>query len=110
MSAKGKSKKFRTFADEAGKLVKTRFGKKLADYQAVEVWPQAVGPDIASRTIAKGIKSGILLILVETKVWLTQLTILKKELIRKVNEKLGEEVVKDIRFFEKIDKISGRKR
>lgn len=107
MSKKGRSGRFEPLGQAAQRFLEKRMGNRLASYEAVRVWPDAVGSDIASRTVALGIKSGILHILVSNKVWLTQLTILKRQLIEKVNARLGEEMVKDIKFVEKRTEIPG---
>jgi len=110
MSRKGKQGRFETLGTALRRLVESRFGERMREYEAVRVWPEAVGAEIARRTVALGIKSGILHVLVSTKVWLTQLTILKRKLKDKVNEKLGEEVVTDIRFIEKVEKVPKRRK
>lgn len=82
-------------------MVERRFGEKLAAYDALKAWPRAAGEEISKRSVALGIKSGILYVSVSTNVWLTQLTILKDKLIARINQELGRKVVKDIRFSRK---------
>lgn len=98
MSAKGRSGRFRELGKAAGDLLEHRFGKKLAEYDAVKVWPEAVGPNIAKRCVAIGIKSGILWVVVPNHVWLTEMKTLKRKLIENITKKLGKKVVKDIKF------------
>jgi predicted nucleic acid-binding Zn ribbon protein len=105
MSKKARSGKFESLADVARRLLEKRMGQRLAAYDAVKVWPRAVGEHIAKRCIALGIKSGILYVSVPNNVWLTELRVLKKQLIESVNEKLGKNVVRDLSF-----KIGVRKR
>lgn len=98
MSKKVRSGKFESLGDAARKLIEKRMGHRLAAYDAVKVWPQAVGEHIARRCIALGIKSGILYVSVPNNVWLTELRVLKKQLIESVNNQLGKQVVKDLSF------------
>jgi predicted nucleic acid-binding Zn ribbon protein len=98
MRGKGRSGRFETLGQAAQRVVKGRLGKRLGECDAVKVWPEAVGQRVAQRCVALGIKSGILYVAVPTSVWLTELNALKEKLIRKVNEKLGDEVVKGIKF------------
>ncbi|MQY70918.1 DUF721 domain-containing protein [bacterium] len=98
MSGKERSGRFEDLGQALQRVIKGRLGKRLASYDAVKVWPRAVGPEIAKRCVALGIKSGILYVAVPTNVWLTELSALKEKLIQSINEKLGKEVVKGIRF------------
>ena len=99
MSGKARSSRFKSLKDVASELLDARLGSRLADYEAVKVWPEAAGSKIASRCVALGIKSGILHITVPTSVWLTELKALKNKLITNVNKKVGRDVVKDIKFI-----------
>jgi len=98
MSARGRSRKFKRVGEAAEGFLDSRFGNALAEFEAVKVWPEAVGPSIASRCVAIGIKSGILWVLVPNHVWLTEMTALKRKLIENLKIKLGRTVVKDIKF------------
>ncbi len=99
MSSKARSSKFKSLKEAASEILNSRLGSKLADYEAVKMWPDAAGAKIASRCVAMGIKSGILYVTVPTNVWLTELKALKNKLITNVNTRVGREVVKDIKFI-----------
>ncbi|MBN2380124.1 DUF721 domain-containing protein [candidate division WOR-3 bacterium] len=98
MSKRERSSRFEPLGEAAEDLLNLRFGDKIAEYEAVKIWPEAVGEKIASRCIAIGIKSGILWVVVPNHVWLTEMKALKKKLIERVAERLGRKVVKDIKF------------
>lgn len=98
MSKKARRGRFESLGSAAQRVLDKRLKKQLAEYQAVEAWPDAAGQDISKRCIAMGIKSGILYVSVPTSVWSTELNALKRKLIAKLNDRLGQEVVKDIRF------------
>jgi len=72
--------------------------KKLQEYEAVERWEEIVGQQIGRVTSATGITKGVLFVRVRTGTWRNELTMRKREIIRKINLVLGEEIVTDIRF------------
>ncbi len=63
-----------------------------------ELWEDAVGKAIAENTRPEAFKGKELLVYVNSSVWLHQLRFLKKDIIIKVNEALGADLVKEIRF------------
>lgn len=97
MLKKARQGRFERFGLVAQSFLEKKVGEGLREYEAVRLWPEAVGAEIAKRCIALGIKSGILYISVPTHVWSTELSALRKTLIRKLNDKLGKEIVKDIK-------------
>lgn len=77
-----------------------RFGlrKKLREYEAVIQWEGLVGEQIAKVTKAVKIEQGVLTVRVNNGPWRNELVLLKGELIKKINDALGEVIVRDIRF------------
>ena len=71
----------------------------LRGWQALNEWPHAVGPQIARRSHAVRFQDGVLWIEVEGSVWLHQLTVLKRDLIRKLGERTGPDTIRDLRFI-----------
>ena len=74
-------------------------GIKLQEYNAVVYWEKVVGLPIAKVTKATKIKKGVLFVQVKTGTWRNELTLRKKEIIDKINNLIGIDVVKDIRFL-----------
>ncbi len=72
--------------------------KKLNEYRAVTEWETIVGEHIARESSAARISQGVLVVRVRTSTWRNELTLRKKEIIKKINETLGGEIVKEIRF------------
>jgi len=72
--------------------------RPLKEHRAVELWPQVVNEQVSKHTTPIMIKNGILTVLTSSSVWAQELRYTKKEMISKLNEKIGEEVVRDIRF------------
>ncbi|MBN1398342.1 MAG: DUF721 domain-containing protein [Bacteroidetes bacterium] len=72
--------------------------KKLVEVDAVVHWEEVVGKKIAQMTEATRITKGVLFVSVKTSTWRNELTIRKKEIIEKLNNFIGKEIVKDIKF------------
>ena len=62
------------------------------------LWENAVGDVIAKNTKPEAFKGKLLLVLVSSPPWMHQLQFLKKDIINKVNQTLGKELVQDIKF------------
>jgi predicted nucleic acid-binding Zn ribbon protein len=77
----------------------------LDAYRLWQQWKDVVGPAIAENTRPEAIKGKLLLVHVSSAPWMHQLQFLKPELIEKLNETIGKEVVGDIRF--KIGPMNG---
>ena len=79
-------------------LEKLGLSQGLHDYQVLERWPDVVGPKIAEVTVAERIRDGKLWVSVSHPAWRNELTFMKRELIGKINEAVGDNIVKDIIF------------
>jgi len=73
-------------------------GKKLHEQDVFEVWATVVGERIAKVTSPARIVKGVLLVNVKTGPWRNELAMRKKEIIDRLNESLGENIVRDIKF------------
>ncbi len=97
-----KKKKIKGFEDIGTVLKKVLADfQKSADYGLIQVWniwEMAVGPVIAENTRPAAFKGKILLVHVTSSVWTQELQFLKKDIIGKVNEKLGADLVEEIKF------------
>ena len=76
-------------------------GIKSALHQesAVTLWGAVVGRAVSSVTKAEGVDSGTLVVRVESSVWRQELHMQKKEMINKLNKKIGTKVIREIRFI-----------
>ena len=63
-----------------------------------QYWKDIVGPAVAENAQPEAIKGKSLLVNVSSAPWMQQLQFLKPELIEKLNETLGKEIVGEIRF------------
>ena len=71
---------------------------KLIEYTIAEKWEDIAGKIIASHTYPAGLHHRILYVIVDSSVWLQELTFYKKDLIEKVNNHFGKNIIKDIHF------------
>lgn len=69
------------------------------EQRLLEIWQKAVGPQISVQTRPDRLKRNTLFVKVSSSVWMQQLHALKKEIIEKVNQPLGKELIKNIHFY-----------
>jgi predicted nucleic acid-binding Zn ribbon protein len=72
--------------------------KKIKEYDAIIYWDSVVGKQIAKMATATSITQGVLFVHVKTSTWRNELTLRKKEIIDKLNNVVGINAVKDIKF------------
>jgi len=71
----------------------------LRGWEAVTGWSEAVGSQIARRSRAARFHDGILWVEVDGSVWLHQLTMLKRDLLRRIQERSGAGSVRELKFI-----------
>ena len=71
----------------------------LNQESAVILWSVVVGKVVSSVTKAERVESGTLVVSVESSVWRQELHMQKKEIINKLNKKIGTKAIRDIRFI-----------
>ena len=79
--------------DESG------FKKAIDQEDAVFIWGEVVGKNISAVTEATGVDKGTLVIKTESATWRQELHMQKKEIINKINKKIGSIAIKEIRFI-----------
>ena len=72
--------------------------ERATGWRAVSEWPALAGERIARRSRATGYRDGILTIEVEGSAWMHELGYLSRDLVRRANQHLGAEVVREMRF------------
>ncbi|GAA2375679.1 DUF721 domain-containing protein [Nonomuraea africana] len=60
-------------------------------------WPEIVGPDLAAHTKPEAFEDGEVIIAADSTAWATQVRLLARTLIRRLNEELGEGTVKKVK-------------
>lgn len=73
-------------------------GQRIHQLKVLDLWPDVVGQQIAKVTQADRIDRGKLTVRVSTAAWRNELVFLKKQIIVKLNQAIGDEIVKDIVF------------
>jgi predicted nucleic acid-binding Zn ribbon protein len=70
--------------------------KRIKEGEIWLVWEDAVGSRIASHAQPAAFRDGTLTLTVDSAPWMQQLSFLKHEIVAKVNDQLGEGMVKDL--------------
>ena len=71
----------------------------LDQENAVVLWGVVVGNVVSEVTKAEKVEAGTLVVRVETSVWRQELHMQKREIIKKLNKKIGTNAIKEIRFI-----------
>jgi predicted nucleic acid-binding Zn ribbon protein len=66
--------------------------------EILRVWREAVGESVALNARPEALKGNSLLVYVSSSAWMQQLRFLEKDMIRKINEAAGPDLVREIRF------------
>lgn len=61
-------------------------------------WEGVVGPQVAGVTQVESVRDGVLFVRVKNSVWANELTLLKEDMLRRLNSKLGGRILTDIHF------------
>lgn len=70
----------------------------LLEYRAVQSWPQAAGSAIAAHTTACFVREQALWIEVRTPALRTQLSMMRQQLVRRLNDIVGSTIIYDLKF------------
>jgi predicted nucleic acid-binding Zn ribbon protein len=99
MSRKKDNKGFEHIGDVIPNVLKTYRCESDGNLAQVwHFWDHAVGEAIAANAQPEAFKGNILLVKVNSSVWLHHLQFLKANIINKLNDALGEAVIKEIKF------------
>ncbi len=80
-----------------GSILKVRgLQGRLSEYRILEQWEETVGMVIARHARPQSVRGKKLLLSVDSPAWMQQLSLLKPEIIEKVNRGLGKNVIVDI--------------
>ena len=89
--------------ERVGKSIERYFdaaglSRPLRGWMAIDVWPDVVGERVARRARPTGFQEGRLVVEVDSPAWVSELGYLKRDLIVKINQRLGEAVIREIQF------------
>lgn len=71
---------------------------RAAGWRAVSEWPALAGEFIARRSRATSFRDGVLTVEVDGSAWMHQLSFQKRELVKRANEHLGAQSVREVRL------------
>jgi predicted nucleic acid-binding Zn ribbon protein len=81
------------------KILHSHVPRTAAEITRIDrMWDKIVGEIIAENTRPAALKEKTLLVYVNSSPWLHHLHFLKEEIVRKVNDTLGEDLIEDILF------------
>lgn len=75
--------------------------QRFKEQEVLALWPDVVGPDLASRTVASRIDKGVLYVRVDHGAWMQELHFIEKDLVRKLRAAAPGVDLKRIRFSAK---------
>ena len=78
-----------------------RFGidSAIAQNRALNIWNEIVGDTVAKNTQPDRVEHGVIIVKVSSPTWRQELYFQKKEIIQKINNTIGKNVIRDIRFI-----------
>ena len=79
-------------------LEKSGLAARLKGWDAIHLWAEVVGPTPAARSRAVAFESDRLIVEVDGAVWMAQLSYLRRDILKRLNARLGGEIVQDIQF------------
>jgi predicted nucleic acid-binding Zn ribbon protein len=81
-----------------GALHRLNLDARMKGYAAWMVWDKAVGDTIAQQAQPAFMRGGVLFVKCSSSAWMQQLQFMKGQICAQLNQLLGKEVIKDIRF------------
>lgn len=80
-------------------LKKNNLWQGYLQHLLVEEWATIVGSNLAGFSDAKEVRNGVLIVVVQDSVWAYHLSLMKPEIIKKLNNYVSSRVVQDIHFI-----------
>ena len=72
--------------------------KKLSEQRAVAEWSDIVGRRVAEHARALRVDNGRLFVEVDSPVWSQELTLMKRNILRQINDRIGRKAIDNIHF------------
>lgn len=70
--------------------------QKVREHSAAGYWPEVVGEAFARHARVEKIDNGRLFVSVESAAWRSEIMLRREEILQRLNERLGAEVVKEL--------------
>jgi hypothetical protein len=85
------------FSTTLSRILKARgLEGRLHEYRIFASWDRTVGPAIARHARPRTLRGRKLALIVDSPAWMQQLTLMKPEIVEKLNRALGRETITDI--------------
>ena len=81
-----------------GFLQGQELAQMLRPHLAKARWAEVVGPQVSGVTQVSAVRDGVLIVRVKNSVWANELTLLKDDMLRRLNAALGGRVLTDLHF------------
>lgn len=79
-------------------LSSLNLGFRVKQHRIWDVWNSVVGDAIARQAQPQQIRAMVLWVTVSSSTWMQQLEFMKRQIVERINERMGEKVISDIRF------------
>jgi predicted nucleic acid-binding Zn ribbon protein len=95
-----KKRKPRSISDVVTDVLKqSGVADRISQAKVIPEWPQLVGPQISRVTEPLSVtRQGTLFVAVTTNAWMTELSLMEPDLLRRLNERTGRLQIKRIRW------------
>lgn len=80
-------------------LRETGLEKPILETKVMELWPQVMGETVAKLTRGVEVKDGVLVVRISSAALKAQLFECRFELVRKMNEAVGSDIIRDVRIY-----------
>ena len=80
-------------------LKKAGLEKGVSQNSALLIWKEVVGNKVSQNTKPEKVESGTLYIKTSNPTWRQELVFKKSDIIKKLNNKLGKNTIKEIKFI-----------
>jgi len=92
-----RSRKIELISGTIEKLLNVRgWSGRLKEYRVLGIWDRVVGAGISAHAQPATIRGKKLTVIVDSSVWMQQLSLLRPEIVEKLNRSLGENAVEGI--------------
>jgi len=92
-------RRFRSVGSVLPRIVKQlNLQEAVAVQPAVTLWPEIAGDKIARHARALFVDRKTLVVAVDGPTWMTQLTFLRPQILRKISSRIGKGLIEDVRF------------
>ena len=71
----------------------------VSQNKALLIWDDVVGAKVSENTTPEKVEAGTLYIKASNPTWRQELMFNKEEILKKLNKKLGEKTIKEIKFI-----------